>query len=141
MSNKKTQEKFDKLHNERRARRARERITMKTLYAIYDIVAEIMLDHIIITRADAAAIRAFDDIMSAKEPNGINNHPADFNLISIGWIKEFRSKEEDKNKVEIVADFRIILEGKTWLAMKENATTAGQRSPAVAVSLGETAAE
>lgn len=89
---------------------------MKKLYAIYDIVAEVLLDHIMIQRADAAAIRTFDDILRAKTPNGINEHPADFNLIQLGTLMEHGGEGE---QVEIIPQYKVVLEGTSWLAMKQ----------------------
>lgn len=93
---------------------------MNRIYALYDIVAQAIVGQLMIMKHDAAAIRIFADAMTAKEPNMINQHPEDFRLITLGSILEHGTDPNyELDLVELVPAYRIVLEGKQWLATRE----------------------
>lgn len=61
---------------------------MKRIYAIYDIIAEMILgDHLQTFRHDAAAIRFFSDV-AKQEGTMVRQHTADFRLITIAELHD-----------------------------------------------------
>lgn len=104
---------------------------MKRIYAIYDIIAEMILgDHLQTFRHDAAAIRFFSDV-AKQEGTMVRQHTADFRLITIAEL------HDNAQEIEVVPNFRIILEGKQWLAMQENDITGGKAPDDVTISLAK----
>lgn len=91
-----------------------DRQQMKKLYAIYDIVAQMIVGHISIITHDAAAIRMFSDVATAKEPNMINQHLADFNLICLGNLLE--NVDDALAPTEIDPYYKIVITGEQLLA-------------------------
>lgn len=82
----------------------------KGLYVIIDRKAEEMLGNVIhVTRAEAPAVRSFDD--AARMPNSIiGQHPEDFDLVRLGFL------EEDNT---LTVDTEVILKGSTWAAAQD----------------------
>lgn len=139
MANARTRKKFDKLHQQKRAERAKGKITMTRIYALYDIVAEAIAGQLILAKHDAQAIRTFTDALSDKQPNIINQHPEDYRLVTLGnVIERDRSTTHELELLELVPEYRIVLEGKQWLAMQEKGTTGGKASDDVTISLART---
>lgn len=109
---------------------------MQKIYAIYDIIAEAIVGQLLMARHDAAAIRIFGDIAAAKEPNVINQHVGDFRLITLGAILEHGQEPGyELHLVELIPAYRIVLEGKQWLALQERDTTEGNALGDVTSSL------
>lgn len=82
------------------------------IYCIMDNVADRIAGPLMIYPADAAAIRAFGDIINSKDTI-IAQHPADYDLYVLGYITLDN---------EIIANRRVLLAGKTWLATQEGTT-------------------
>lgn len=61
---------------------------MRNLYAVYDLKAESIVGGIIMERLDAPAIRAFHDALDPKSNSILSQHPADFELRSLGAIDD-----------------------------------------------------
>lgn len=125
MANAKTRKKFDELHNKRRAQRAKEKIAMNNIYAIYDIVAQEMLAQVQLMKHDAVAIRFYQDVAQSKG-SIVNQHPADFDLIRLGDIDE---------QGLINPHREIVMTGAAWLAMQENNTGADSAAADAPISL------
>lgn len=86
---------------------------MEKIYAIYDTVAKAIIGQLQLLRHDAAAVRFFGDVASQKQTI-VGQHPADFELISLGTLGEAEF---------IFAEREVIITGTAWLAMQEKNIT------------------
>lgn len=77
------------------------------IYAIYDKVAGQILGGLHFHKHEAAAIRFFSDV-AAMANSQVGQHPADFELVKLGWITV-------DNKT-IVPDYSLVLSGEKWAA-------------------------
>lgn len=93
---------------------------MNRIYAIYDTVAQMIVGQLLVCRHHAQAIRHFDDIARAREPNVINQHPADYDLICLGDILE--DTDDALFPIEIDPKCLVILKGEQWLALNKEVT-------------------
>jgi len=76
------------------------------IYAVLDLIAGQIIGGLWLHRHEAAAIRMFSDV--AGDPQSfIAKHPADFNLVRLGYLSEDH---------ELVPEFTTVLTGATWLA-------------------------
>lgn len=99
----------------------KENITMRKLYAVYDLVAGEVIGPIFQHAADAAAIRDFSDV-AADRNTTIGKHPADYQLISLGTLEGLQIKPAHE----------LIVSGSQWLALQEKNTIAA-RGPVAAI--------
>lgn len=82
-------------------------MTQQQLFVVWDNRAQAVVGLPFIQRHDAAAIRTFGDAF--KNPNaGLAQHPADFDLYSIGVMGE--------ESPTITADTRFLVNGATLVA-------------------------
>jgi hypothetical protein len=87
----------------------------KRLYMVYDLIACTVIGTPILERADAAAMRAFNDALAHPE-SLLGQHPKDFNLLYVGSISE------DGLILPVLGDSpQIIATGASWLNLKESA--------------------
>lgn len=82
------------------------------IYAVYDLVAQTIIGGLRLEKHDSPAIRWFVDAAS-QETTLIHQHPADFQLVRLGWVDD-----TDTQKTIIIADHAVILDGSTWLASR-----------------------
>lgn len=80
-----------------------------TIYAIRDNVAEQIIGTLIMLKHEAAAVRSFGDIASMPE-SIVGKHPADFDLVQLGYITHTHQLEPD---------YRLVITGAAWLAAQE----------------------
>lgn len=81
----------------------------RKLYAIYDKVAEDIAGQPVLFKADAPAIRFFEDVYNNNQQ--ISQHPADYSLICIATIGETLETEAHNPP-------QIVLEGSTIHALR-----------------------
>jgi hypothetical protein len=87
----------------------------KRLYMVYDVIACTIIGTPILERADAAAMRAFNDALANPE-SLLGQHPKDFNLLYLGSISA------DGALYPAPGDSgQIIATGASWLNLKESA--------------------
>lgn len=86
------------------------------IYAILDIIANMIVGGLYMHKHDAVAIRFFNDVASQGD-SLISKHPEDFDLIKLGTL------EEDNTITPVGEEPLTILTGKQWFALnqKENA--------------------
>lgn len=84
------------------------------IYAILDLVADMIVGGLQLHKADAAAIRIFDEL-ARDEKTILGKHPQDFALLKLGNLTEGHDVEPDSSTV---------LTGKQWLALQ---TPIGER--------------
>lgn len=77
------------------------------IYAIFDTVAGQIIGGLAFHKHEAAAIRFFSDV-AVLENSQVGKHPADFELIRLGYIGQ-------DNKT-IVPDYSMVLSGAKWAA-------------------------
>lgn len=78
------------------------------IYAIFDVVAQMIIGGLQLHRHHAAAIRMFGDVASAKD-TAIAQHPKDFNLIFLGQLN-------DDNTIMAIVPPEVVISGSAWLA-------------------------
>lgn len=79
------------------------------IYAIYDKVAQTLTGPLMQFRADAAAVRVFNDLATDPKTQ-IAQHPADYDLLKLGELVD---------ETTIFPETETILEGSTWLALNQ----------------------
>lgn len=82
------------------------------IYAILDIIANMIVGGLYMHKHDAVAIRFFNDVASQGD-SLISKHPQDFDLICLGTL------EEDNTITPVGEEYRTILTGKQWLALQK----------------------
>lgn len=87
--------------------------TARSLYAIYDKVAETFIGQIIIDRHPAPVCRMFHSLLGDKQTQ-LASHPADYNLLHVGYI-------EDSGRLWPV-DPVVVATGSAWLSTQTPAT-------------------
>lgn len=92
------------------------------LYQMYDKQAGIVSGPILAVNRDAAAIRAFNDVLAQKDSDP-GRYPEDFELLLIG--------EQDQESGAIVAwnpsgHQEVIATGAEWLAAQERQAVSGE---------------
>lgn len=86
------------------------------IYAVRDTVADLIIGGLQIHRAEASAIRTFGDA-ATMQGSVVQMHPADFELVRLGWLLE------DNQTLE--PDFAVVLTGARWLAAQAPAEQEG----------------
>jgi len=85
-------------------------IGSRALFVIFDKVADTFLGHIIIERHPAPACRLFNQLLADKNSQ-LAQHPADFELVQIGFI-------EDSGQL-LPIEPMVITSGTAWLSSQE----------------------
>lgn len=84
------------------------------IYCLYDTLAEQVIGGLQLHKAEAAAVRVFDDL--ARDPQtGVGRHTKDYNLLFLGWLEEdncITSPDQDHEST-------IVITGKQWLAINK----------------------
>lgn len=86
----------------------------KSIYMVYDKVAQTVIGSPILEASDAPAIRAFFDALGAKD-SLLAQHVADYSLSLLGTIDSEGIIRPQEGTPLTVAN------GEQWLAMQENA--------------------
>lgn len=82
------------------------------IYAIRDIVAQMLTGGLYLHKHEASAIRFFGDV--AADPQSlIGKHPEDFELIQLGYLSI---------KDEIIPSTKTVLTGTVWKATQNGAS-------------------
>lgn len=84
-------------------------MTRSGLYAVYDTVADMIIGGLQVFRHDAAAVRFFNDVASI-ENSMVGKHPADFQLLRLGWM-------DDSGGIDAERD--VLMEGAQWAAINQ----------------------
>ena len=84
-------------------------MTRPALYAVRDLVAGMIVGVIQLHRHEAAAIRTFGDIASMPD-SLVRLHPADFDLIRLGYLGDDQ---------QIEPDFAVVITGAQWAATQQ----------------------
>lgn len=93
---------------------------MTGIYAVLDTVSSSLFGGLHLHKADAAAVRMFTDALT-DERTLIAKHPADFDLICLGYVCEV-TVPENGDRLGIPAGgistqgITLVLAGKQWLA-------------------------
>lgn len=87
----------------------------RSLYVIFDTVAESFIGQVIIDRHPAPVCRMFHQLLGDPKTQ-LHAHPADYNVLHIGYL-------EDTGRLWPI-DPTIIATGAAWLSAQENASNA-----------------
>jgi len=82
----------------------------RSIYAIYDNVAQDIVGMLHIMAHDAVAVRLFTDIAAAPDTM-INKHPEDHDLVSLGELD---------NNCNVIPNYRVIMTGLSWAASQDS---------------------
>lgn len=82
---------------------------LKTIFTIYDNVAQETVGPLMVSRHEAPIIREFYDLLASPTPNLVNKHPDDFELREIGEIDEEGGVQARK--------MRVVATGAVWAAI------------------------
>lgn len=90
---------------------------MKKIYAVYDKVAEEIMDRLLVFSHDAAAVRFFQDALQDQQTI-LHKHPEDFELRCCGELESdggvHRQSMDGKQNYPCV-----VLSGASWLATQQ----------------------
>lgn len=84
---------------------------MRRLYVVYDLLAAAMIAAVMEFRHDAAAVRAFGDILSDPQ-SMLSKHPADFDLLCVGTVSE-------TGLVVGFPEHEVVITGAAWKAAQQ----------------------
>lgn len=90
---------------------------LRSLYVIYDLVAETWIGQPIVDRHSAPVCRMFNALL-ADTKTQLYQHPGDFTLLHIGYI-------DDNGQLTEVAPVTIST-GEAWLAMQKDAANVSE---------------
>lgn len=89
------------------------------IFAIRDRVAQRIVSGLEVQAHVAAAVRGFTDALSDPRQY-LSKHPADFELIQVGWLVEDEGELPRAEKLQFGED-AVVLTGSAWMATQEKA--------------------
>lgn len=93
----------------------------RSVYAVYDVVAAAFLS-LVLYPADAPAIRAFRDVLTAAD-SPLSKAPADYELYCLG---EMIVEPQDVSKPVVFGDVpRLVVQGSVMVAVAPQLVKAG----------------
>lgn len=78
----------------------------QSIYAVLDLKSEDIIGGIHLHKADAAAVRAFTELLRDPNASIVGKYPEDFTLVKLGSLQE---------DLSLHSDYQVILTGQDWV--------------------------